>query len=396
MQVLLFILGLFLFASLVIIHEFGHYWVAKRNGVKSEEFGLGLPPRAWGKKLKSGLLISINWLPLGGFVKLRGENDSDRRPGSFGAAPLSAKCKIILAGVTANLLAGLLILTILALVGMPKLLSADNVGQDQFTVASDTKVVHQDLITTEVQKDSPAEKIGLQPRDTILQVKKGSDTRNIKTSQQLHDATHDFAGQTVQLTYRHVNQVITKDVTLRTNAEVDASKKTDNPKGNLGLVRPAEIQIRRSTWSAPIVALGFTKQLLVLTMQGLGHALSGLGSIIAGTVTGNHQARVNGQDKASSQVGGPVAIGAILWGSGTLGIYFVLMIIAVISLTLALMNVLPIPALDGGRLALILISRLILRRPLSRAVEERVVGASMLVLLALFVLITIVDVRRFF
>ncbi len=383
-----------MFAGLVIVHEWGHFFVARRNGVKAEEFGLGIPPRAWGKKLKSGMIISLNWLPIGGFVKLKGENDSDTRSGSFGAASLLAKTKIILAGVFMNLITGLVLLTILALVGMPKLLTQDSVGQDQFTVASDTKVSHQDLIAGYIQPGSPADKIGLSSRDIILQVKNGSDVRSIKNVQQLHDATHDFAGQAIQLTYKHNNQLVTKDVKLRSAAEVQASIKSDNPKGNLG-ISPTELQIRRSTWSAPIVALGFTKQLFVLTFQGLGHALSGLASIIAGGLTGNHRARENGQTKATSQVGGPVAIGAILWGSGTLGIYFVLMIIAIISLTLALMNVLPIPALDGGRLFLILISRGLLRRPLSRKVEESIVGASMALLLALFILITIVDVRRF-
>ncbi|HLG91265.1 MAG TPA: M50 family metallopeptidase [Candidatus Saccharimonadales bacterium] len=395
MQIFLFILGLLLFTSLVIVHEWGHFFVARRNGVKVEEFGLGLPPRAWGKKLKSGMMVSLNWLPIGGFVKLKGENDSDTRPGSFGAAPLSTKTKIILAGVIMNLIAGVLLLTVLAWVGMPRLITKETVGQDQFTVASDTRVVHQDLIASYVQPDSPAEKIGLAPRDIILEVKSGDDARQIKSAPQLKAATQDFAGQTVQLTYKHNNnQTTTKKVTLRSAAEVEASLNTDNPKGNLG-VSPTELQIRRSTWSAPVVALGFTEQLFELTLKGLGNAFSGLGSLIAGAVTGNDQARANGSSRATEQIGGPVAIGAILWGSGTLGILFVLMIIAIISLTLALINALPIPALDGGRLSLILFSRLILRRPLSRSVEERIVGASMALILGLLVLITIVDVRRF-
>ena len=394
MQLLLFIFGLILFTGLVVIHEWGHYFMARRNGVKVEEFGLGLPPRAWGRKLKSGMMVSLNWLPIGGFVKLKGENDSDERPGSFGAASLPAKTKIILAGVVANLIAGVILLTILAWIGMPRLITKENVGQDQFTIASDTKVIHQDLIAGFIQPDSPAAKIGLAPRDIIVKIKSGNDVRQLKSARQLKNATQDFAGQTVQLTYKRINQIITKDVSLRSAAEVEASLKTDEPKGNLG-VSPTELQIRRSTWSAPLVALGFTKQLFELTLKGLGNALSGLGSIIAGAITGNQQARVHGQSQATEQIGGPVAIGAILWGSGTLGIYFVLMIIAIISLTLALINALPIPALDGGRLSLILFSRLLLKRPLSRAVEERIVGVSMALILLLLLLITIVDIRRF-
>lgn len=384
MQIFLFILGLILFAALVIIHEWGHYFVAKRNGVEAEEFGLGFPPRAWGKKLRSGMIISLNWLPLGGFVKLKGESDADKRPGSFGAAPLLAKAKIILAGVTANLIAGLILLTTLALVGMPKLITKESAGVDQFSIASDTKIIHQELIAGFIVPGSPAEKIGLSARDIILHVKSGNDVRSISSTKQLHKATSDFAGREAVLTYKHNNQTISRVVMLR-----------NDPSGaNLG-VSPTELQIRRSTWSAPLTAVGLTGQLTWLTLQGLGHALAGLGSIIAGGLTGNEQARQAGQTQATSQIGGPVAIGAILWGSGTLGIYFVLMIIAIISLTLALINILPIPALDGGRLALILFSRGVLKRPLSRTAEERIIGASMALLLGLLALITIVDVRRF-
>src|SRR6266404_1335836 len=130
MQLALFLLALILFIGLVLVHEWGHFIVARRNGVDVEEFGLGFPPRAWSKKLRSGMRLSLNWLPRWGFVKLKGENDSDSRKGSLGAASLWTKSKIMLAGVTMNLLAGLAILTILALVGMPKLLTQDNVGQD--------------------------------------------------------------------------------------------------------------------------------------------------------------------------------------------------------------------------------------------------------------------------
>jgi regulator of sigma E protease len=144
------------------------------------------------------------------------------------------------------------------------------------------------------------------------------------------------------------------------------------------------------------VALGFTKQLIELTLKGIGNAFAGLGSLIAGLVTGNETAKDEGQQKATSQVGGPVAIIAVLWGGGTLGLNFTLFIIAILSLTLALINILPIPALDGGRLFVMYLSRLLRGRPFSPLTEERIHGTGMAVLLTLFVLITIVDVGRFF
>ncbi len=394
MQILVFVVGVLLFIGLVLVHEWGHFIVARRNGVDVEEFGLGFPPKIWSKKLKSGMRLSLNSLPLGGFVKLKGENDSDQRKGSLGAASLPAKTKIMLAGVTMNLLAGLFILTILAVVGMPKLLTQDNVGQDQFTVTRDTKITHQAVLVGAIQPGSPASKAGLRSTDQLLSLSNGSRTYEVKTPGQIHSATLALAGQNVTLTYKRVGKNLVSRTQLLSKNEVQASLKTNDPKGYLGIV-PNSLQIQRSTWSAPIVALGLTKQIVFLTFQGLGHAFSGLGSAIAGIATHNHQARENGQSQASSQVGGPVAIGVALWDYGSLGINFMLFLIALISLTLALMNVLPIPALDGGRLLLMLFSRKILRRPLSRLAEERIVGVSFILILGLVLLITIVDIKRF-
>jgi regulator of sigma E protease len=246
-----------------------------------------------------------------------------------------------------------------------------------------------------IQPGSPAEKAGLRSTDELLSISSGSKTIQVTTDQQIHDATLALAGQKVAISVKRNGQIIDKQTQLLSKNEVQASLKTDNPKGYLGIV-PTGIQVQRSTWSAPIVAVGLTKQIIVLTFQGLGHALAGLGSAIAGLATHNQQARQNGQDQASSQVGGPVAIGVALWDYGNLGINFMLFLIALISLTLALMNILPIPALDGGRLAMVLVSRGVFRRPLSQAVEERVVGASFFFLLGLIALITLVDVKRFF
>src|SRR3989338_7004645 len=155
MSILLLILGLVLFVGLVVIHELGHYIAARRNGIIAEEFGIGFPPRLWSKKLKNGTLFSLNLLPLGGYVKLKGENDSDRQKGSYGAASLKAKIKVMTAGVGMNLLAAYILLTILALVGMPKII--DN----QFTVKSDTKIIKNEVLIGYIEGGSPADKAGL-------------------------------------------------------------------------------------------------------------------------------------------------------------------------------------------------------------------------------------------
>ncbi len=389
MGILWLIIGVILFIGLVVIHEYGHFIVARRNGVEVEEFGIFFPPRLFKYKTKAGWDFTINALPLGGFVKLKGEHDSDTVAGSFGAASLLAKSKIMIAGVAMNLLTALLLLTFLAVVGLPKII--DN----QFTVKSDTTLVANKVLIAVIEKGSPAQLAGLKIEDEITALRlPGYSPVPVMSAKNLPNITKDFAGKTVDLFYTRDGTESQTKLTLLSKDVVDASIKTNQAKGYLGIV-PTELIIQRSTWSAPIVAVGVSAQVTALTFQGLGHALSGLGSAIAGAVTGNNDARQNGQTAASSQVSGPVGIFVILKNGSLLGYEYMLLIIAIISLTLAIMNILPIPALDGGRLWLTLISRAI-KKPLNQRTEEIINATGFLVLISLIVLVTIVDVKRFF
>ncbi len=374
MSIMLLILGLILFIGLVVVHEWGHFIMARRGGVTVEEFGIGFPPRAKILTKKNGTLYTLNWLPLGGFVKLAGENDADTTPGSFGVSPLSTKIKIMSAGVFMNLLTAFVLLTFLALIGMPKLID------DQFTVASDTHQIKREVLIGYVDTDSPADLAGLKQRDRIVSIGKLNQSQRIDSADGLPDITKRFAGERVQVVYERSGEVLSADVTLKTTSEVEASKNTNNPQGYLGII-PSEYVVQRSTWSAPIVAVGFMKQITELTFKGLGNALAGL---FQGDTA-----------KASSQVSGPVGIFVLLKDGSLLGYQFMLVIIAIISLTLAIMNVLPIPALDGGRLFITLAFRAV-NRPLRKQTEDLIHGGGFVALMLLFVLITIVDVRRFF
>jgi regulator of sigma E protease len=381
MAIFYFVVGLLLFIGLVLFHEFGHYILARRNGVEVEEFGLGFPPRARILKRRKGTIYSLNWLPLGGFVKLKGEHDYDTEPGTFGAADMWAKTKIMLAGVVMNLLAAFILFSIVAVIGMPKLL--DN----QFTVGSDTKITKDVenkgvVLIDRVVDDSPAAKAGLKSEDRIVRV----GGVKIEKPEQLTDATKQNAGKTIAVEYTHGGQTVIRTLTLN---------RTSPYLGVAPYSAETGLQVRRSTWSAPIVAVGVSKDFTIATMKGLGTALKGLGSTIAGLFTGNKEARQNGQEQASSQVSGPVGIFTVLYEISKQGFALVLFVIALISLTLAIMNVLPIPALDGGRLFVMLGFKLFKKR-LRPEVEERIHGTGFAALMVLFVLITIVDIRRFF
>lgn len=387
MSSFLLFVGLVLFIALVVIHEMGHFIVARRNGVVAEEFGIGIPPRIWKKQMKNGWKLSLNLLPLGGFVKLKGEHDNDTRPGSFGAATLWVKTKILMAGVFMNLLAALILFTIIAGAGMPNVITKDNVGEDQFTVKSDTRVIkdvsNKDVVLVgQVEGRSPAEKLGIQPDDRIRSVA----GMPITDSEELRAQTQSHAGQTVDVAFDHNGQ--TKQ----------GSAQLNNTSPYLGVSTysgATGVQLRRSTWSAPIVAVGLSVQVTRLTFKGISSALKGAGTWAIGVLTRNKPASQAGEQAATQQLSGPLGIFYVLKAATAEGFIFVLFIIAILSLTLAIMNILPIPALDGGRLYLITWYRKVIRRPLKIHIEERIIGTSFAALLLLFVLITIVDFRRF-
>lgn len=375
MAIILLILGLFMFVGLVVVHELGHFLAARRSGVEVEEFGVGFPPRAKVLTIKKGTVFTINWLPLGGFVKLKGENDADKTKGSYGAATLKNKVFIMVAGVGMNLATAFLILTFLALVGIPKLID------DQYTIKNDTKIVRQQVLVGYVEADSPAQKAGLQLRDVVESVGPTIGTQSKVTSlENFPKQTKELAGQKVTLVYSRKSVTKSVDLQLRSVAEVESSKNSQNPKGYVGIA-PTEYSLQRSTWSAPIVAAGLIEQFSVLTLKGLGSAISNL-------FQGNTAV-------ASEQVSGPIGIFVLIKDGSLLGYQFVLMIMAVISLTLAIMNILPIPALDGGRLFVTLIYRAI-RKPLNPKTEDRIHGLGFVGLMLLFAMITVVDIRRIF
>ena len=371
------ILGLIVLVFLVVVHELGHAIAARRNGVVVEEFGIGFPPRAWAKKLKNGIVFSLNWLPLGGFVKLQGEHDAARGKGDYGAASFWVKTKILLAGVAINWLVAALLLSGLALYGLPKVLP------NQFTIASDTTAVRSPVQIIETVDGQPADESGFRAGDVLTSV----NGQTVETVEQFIGTTKSLRGETVTIGYERNEQSAETRVVLR-----DADSSIFG--ANLG-----QSERLRSTWSAPLVGVGLTTQLTGVTLKGVGDLLVNFVSGLVGKVSLSDDTRQEADKKlaqVSEGVAGPVGILGTLFPSvREAGIDAIIFLTALISLTLAVMNALPIPALDGGRWYTMAIFRL-LKKPLTKEREEAIQGTGFLVLLGLIVLVTVSDIGKLF
>lgn len=374
------VLGLLILVFLVVVHELGHAIVARRNGVVVEEFGIGFPPRAAAKKLKNGILLTLNWLPLGGFVKLQGEHDAADKKGDYGAATFWQKTRILLAGVAINWLVAAGLLSILAWTGLPKIIP------NQFSIASDTTVIKKPVELTTVAKDSPAAKAGLEAGDQIVRFA----GEPVLTAEEFSAQTKEQKGKEVEIIYSRGGIEQTTSTTLRGD--------NDDKKGYLGVGSGQREEIKAS-WSAPVVGVVTTAQFTLVTLQGLGDLVVNLVSGIVMQFSPNEKVRSEAQqdlNTAGNSVAGPIGIlGTIFPAAEQAGLTQLVFLTAIISLTLAVMNVLPIPALDGGRWFVMAIYRL-LKRPLTKEREEKIQGTGFLILMTLVVIVTVADVGKLF
>ncbi len=371
------IVGLIVLVVLVVVHELGHAIVARRNGVVVEEFGIGFPPKAWGKKLKNGVLFTLNWLPLGGFVKLQGENDAANKKGDYGAATFWQKTKILFAGVLMNWIIAVLLLTIVALIGLPKIIP------NQFSIPGDTITTHSPVQLGSISDDYPAKAAGFESGDKIISVA----GEPVETTDEFIALTKEHRGQAVPVTYERGDSETTVEVTLR-----DADSAVFG--ATLG-----QQETLRATWSAPIVGVVTTAQYTWVTLQGLGQLVGDFFGGLFGQLSPNQatrEAATEQLDRAGASVAGPIGIlGVIFPAASEAGIVQVIFLGAIISLTLAVMNALPIPALDGGRWFVSALFRLF-KKPLTKEREERIHGTGFMILMGLIILVTISDVAKFF
>jgi regulator of sigma E protease len=319
-SIITIVLFVFILGALVIIHELGHFVVARLARVRVLEFGIGFPPRARVLRSKGETLYTLNWLPIGGFVKLEGEDGNDAGdPRSFAAQRYLTKMLILVAGVAMNVFLAFAIFTGIALLGDPTL--GYKVGA--------------------IQTGSPADAAGIQAGDVVVSI--DGTYYGAFGGTTLLDGLRQRAGQTVVLgVERPGDTLVQLSATLRPKTAIDAQH------GALGIETTGATTTRMSIHYGAGEAIGIGAQ---RTVNALGLILGGLGSLADSIV--NHPTEA---PPVAGPIGIATQIGDVFW---QLGPIITLYVAGILSANLAVVNILPFPPLDGGRMLIITLKRLV-------------------------------------
>lgn len=355
-----------LLSILVLVHELGHFLAARKAGVKVEEFGLGLPPRVWGKKIGE-TIYSINALPFGGFVKLQGEDPTDEKrdwPDSFYAKGLAWRGFVILSGVLMNFLLGVFLFYLVLVftnfkADLPLFLPHSFRGVDQRNA----------VMIISVEKNSPAESAGLKPGDIVLAI----DSQPVSTIAQLREVVESKKGQQISILLRETGT--SKERIAQTTPRLNYQ---DGPLG-IGLADVAVLEYK--SLSQKILS-GFSHSANMIE-----YSAKIFGSLVASAV---RQGKI---EPVSQGVAGPIGIAQLTSDVVSLGIIPTLQFAALLSLNLTVVNILPLPALDGGRLFFLAVEA-IMRRRIYPALEKWVNTIGFVFLIFLVLLITYNDISR--
>lgn len=335
------ILGL---AVLIFVHELGHFLTAKLLGMKVEEFGFGFPPRIFGRKI-GGTLYSINALPFGGFVRLEGE---DKPTGGFNDELAWKKSIVVVAGVVMNMILGWFFLSLVFMSGVPK-----------------------HLVVSDVAINSPAANAGLRTGDVITNISSGDFNLTDPIS------AEDFS----QFVKSNINAVSVNIERGNEKIKTELSPRANPPEGQGPLgVGITEMGFDAQPFFGSFIS-GFSA-----TWETIKLVLEGLGSFFLQIFTA---------PGSIQNVAGPVGIVFIAVQATSLGFAYLIQLLALISINLAILNLLPFPALDGGRFLFVIIEKIV-GRPVSRRAQGWLNGAGFLILILLMVFITIKDIGRFF
>lgn len=331
MNIIIFIIILFV---LVVSHEFGHFIVAKINKIRVDEFSFGFPPKIYGKKIGE-TTYNLNSLPFGGYVKIFGENpneesmngkDSSR---SFVNKPRYVQAMVLLAGVTMNFLVAWLLLSIGFMSGLPTSLGS---------APSGSVIENQSLTITSVLKDSPAEISGIKTGDKIISLETKDDSTLLLSSELGTLDVQNFIkrnnNEDIKVSLVRAGELVQLNVTPKINEETNVPVVGIS----MDIVGTLKLPIHKAIWE--------------------GLKLSG--DIFIGTIVGFYNLISNalvGQADMSSLTG-PIGIVGVVGDAAKFGFIYLLSFTALISINLAVINLVPFPALDGGRLLFLLIEKI--------------------------------------
>lgn len=368
MTIVLFIIVL---AILILAHEVGHFLAAKSVGVRVDEFGIGFPPRLYSWRPKgSETLYSINWIPFGGFVKIFKEDEDttgltpEEKKRTLDVKPWYAKVWVLIAGVLFNVLLAWGLISIGITLGFP------------MSVTEQTKgiVDEPSVVLIHIEEGSPAQSAGFLPGDALMSLKSETDTLMSPLSiESVQDFIAQHGGETITVAYTRQEKIETTTVTpaVQTSGE--------ETKGVMGVVLDYIALVKLPLWSAVIEGAR-------TTYYATQNIAVGLWQFLYQTVTGSAD---------FSQVVGPVGIVGLAGDAARMGLVTLLSFAAMLSLNLAVINMVPFPALDGGRILFVLIEA-IKRSPIKPVVANtfNFIGFGLLILL--MVIVTIHDVIKLF
>lgn len=348
---------------MVLVHEFGHFIMAKRAGMKVEEFGFGFPPRLWGIK-KGETLYSINAVPFGGFVKIQGEDGGESdKPGSFTSKSTFKRFGVIAAGVTMNFFLAVFLLILGNFFGLRiGLVDDENIP---------TGVKDPQIQIIQVVGDSPAEKAGLKLLDEIkgFRFSDGA-VKNVINTKDVQDTVAQYAGQKIKILIKRGGDNLEKEIEPRINPPAG--------QGAMG-IQLAMTGVVTYPWYEALWRGAYDAVILTYnTIVGYYLLFSTLlfkGSLIA-------------------DVSGPIGIATLTGQAARVGINYLIQFVAMISINLAVLNFIPFPALDGGRAVLLGLEKL-RKRPLNKKLENLINSVGFSLLIALMVYVTIKDISRF-
>jgi regulator of sigma E protease len=381
------IIFLVVLSVLVFVHELGHFYTARRFGVRADEFGFGFPPRAFGfYKNKAGkwqkvvgktsyeelekseneskipapgsTIYSVNYLPIGGFVKIKGENDSgSSEPDSFGSKKIWQRIVILAAGVIMNVVLAWFLFSLGYMIGLPQATSELGRG---------AKVSEASVAIVEVMPNSPAQVAGLEAGDFILKV----DNQSVGLESDVQSIIGQSGEKEVEMIIKRGTEERSLTVTPQTN---------EAGKGTIGVGIMAAGTVRypffNSIWEGAKLT-GWMLKEIVVAFGGL------IGNLVSGKSIG-------------AEFAGPVGIATITGQAARLGFVYLLQFTALLSLNLAVINILPFPALDGGRLLFLLIEKA-KGKPVRRDVEAILHNIGFLLLIALVIFVTYKDIAKLF